>query len=60
MTAKNQEVYEKYLKVIEIVKDDDIATNLLSHLINKICEHITIICKNKSEQEKEEIRNFQL
>jgi len=54
MTAKNQEAYEKYLKVIEIIKDDDIALNLLSHLINTICDHIEIICKNKSEQEKEE------
>ena len=54
MKNKNQEAYERYLKVIEIVKDDNIAINLLNHLINKICEHITIVCKNKSEQEKEE------
>ena len=33
MKTKNQEAYERYLKVIEIVKDDDIAINLLNHLI---------------------------
>jgi ribosomal protein S17E len=54
MKTKSQEAYEKYLKVIEIVKDDDIVTNLLNHLINKIWGYIEIICKNKSKQEKEE------
>ena len=53
MKTKSQEAYEKYLKIIEIVKDDDIAINLLNHLINKICEIYKLSAK-KSKQEKEE------
>ena len=55
MTAKSQEAYKRYLKVIEIIKDDDIALNLLDNLIIKICDHVKFtVCRNKSELEKRE------
>ena len=56
MKSKTHETHEKYLKVIEIVKDDDIAVNLLKHLINKICEHIEIVCKKNQSKKKKKVK----
>ncbi len=55
MKIDSQEAYKRYLKIIDVIKEDDIALNLLDNLIIKICDHVKItVNKNKLDIEKRE------
>ena len=42
----NNEAYERYIKICELIKDDDTAEQLLNNLINTALDYVSIVVKN--------------
>ena len=40
--------FERYNEILNMIKGDDIAENLLVHLVNAACEYVSIVCRNET------------
>lgn len=53
----SEKAFKRYLEILEIIKGDDIAENLMDNLLEKAIRYVTVICQN---EHKLRIQKFRL